>query len=204
MGMLPIFDEATQTGQNNRRAPVALFVIAVLLSCVVCAGVSPAMAGEETAKEIVLKWIGTMYGKKNVEHDALSTGRVVDAVEKYAHPDILIQLQTGWHSPVSGTREVRGKENVKKHYEAVKSLWQQKAEWFKVRIDEMIAEGDTVAVRRVRTYKDRKLKEVVTRTVTVFYKVKEGRSARFVCWSPALPVKRRSSPGGASLQESQT
>ncbi len=175
MGMAPIFDDATQTGQNNRRSQVAVCVIAVLLSCVVCSGVGVAMAGEETAREIVLKWIGAMYGKKSAENGALSTGNVVDAVEKYAHPDILIQLQTGWQSPVSGTREVRGKENVKKHYEAVKRLWQQKAEWFKVRVDEMIAEGDTVAVRGARTYKDRKSNDVMTRTVTVFYKVKDGK-----------------------------
>jgi hypothetical protein len=109
----------------------------------------------------------------------ISNGKI-DALDNLVQPDVLLQLQSDWVSPVSGTNQVIGKDNLKKHYEAFHSIWAKKAEWFKVNFkpeDDMIAEGDTVAVRYDRTYLDRKSKKVVNRTAMCFYKIKKGKIA---------------------------
>lgn len=109
----------------------------------------------------------------------ISNGKI-DALDNLVQPDVLLQLQSDWVSPVTGTNQVLGKDNLKKHYEAFHSIWAKKAEWFKVNFkpeDDMIAEGDTVAVRYDRTYLDRKSKKVVNRTAMCFYKIKDGKIA---------------------------
>ncbi len=103
--------------------------------------------------------------------------RKIAAIGDLFQPDVLLQLQSNWHSPVSGTSQVLGKDNLKKHYEAFFAIWDKKAEWFKTTIEEVIAEGDTVALRAARVYKDRKSKEVVNRTAMVFYNLKDGKIA---------------------------
>jgi ketosteroid isomerase-like protein len=103
--------------------------------------------------------------------------RKIDVIDELVQPDVILQLQSNWHSPVSGTNQVVGKDNFKKHYEAFFAVWDKKAEWFKVKEEEVVAEGDNVAVRSARVYMDRKSKEVVNRTAMVFYKFKEGKIA---------------------------
>ena len=150
MVTLPIRTELAPGCRSSKWTPVSLLVVAFLFSCIASAGVCSTMAGEgvsqgEKSKEIVLKWLEVAYKKKNA----------VGAIDKYAHPDILIKLQSYWKSPVSGTGEVRGKDDLKKHFEAVKHVLREKAEWYKIAVDEVIAEGDTVAVRGSGIYKDR-------------------------------------------------
>lgn len=109
----------------------------------------------------------------------ISNGRI-DALDNLVQPDALLQLQSDWISPVTGTNQVVGKDKLKQHYQAFHSIWAKKAEWFKVNFkpeDDMIAEGDTVAVRYDRTYLDRKSKKVVNRTAMCFYKIKDRKIA---------------------------
>jgi ketosteroid isomerase-like protein len=101
--------------------------------------------------------------------------RKIDVIDELVQPDVILHLQSNWRSPISGTSQVVGKDNLKKHYEAFFAIWDKKAEWFKTTIEEVIAEGDTVAVRAARVYKDRKSGAVVNRTAMVFYKLKDGK-----------------------------
>ncbi len=103
--------------------------------------------------------------------------RKIEAIDDLVQPDVVLQLQSNWHSPISGTSQVLGKDNFKKHYEAFFAIWDKKAEWFKTKVEEMVAEGDAVALRAERIYLDRKTKQVVNRTATVFYKFKQGKIA---------------------------
>lgn len=101
----------------------------------------------------------------------------IDAIDGSVQSDVLLQLQSNWHSLVSGTNQIIGKDILKKHYEAFHSLWDKKAEWFKAKVEDVIAEGDTVATGVDRVYMDRKSKKVVTRTGMGFFKLKEGKIA---------------------------
>ncbi len=107
--------------------------------------------------------------------------RKIEAIDDLVQPDVVLQLQSNWHSPISGTSQVLGKDNFKKHYEAFFAIWDKKAEWFKTKVEEVVAEGDAVALRAERIYLDRKTKQVVNRTATVFYKFKQGKiSAMYI------------------------
>ena len=149
----------------------AMLIVLVVLSLPTAKELLAATASEQSAnlsnnKAVVLKFV-----------EEVVTNRNIDAMDALVQPDVLLQLQSNWHSPVSGTREVRGIDNLKKHYEAFYSIWDKKAEWLKIKVEEMIAEGDTVAMRADRVYMDRKSKKVVNRTGMVFYHLKDGKIA---------------------------
>ena len=153
--------------------PFAISIVLVLLSFIT--------ATELLAQTNVEQ--GKLAANKALVHkfyeEVINNGKI-DALDDLVQPDVLLQLQSDWISPVTGTNKVIGTENLKKHYEAFHSIWAKKAEWFKVNFkpeDDMIAEGDTVAVRYHRTYLDRKSKKVVNRTATCFYKIKDGKIA---------------------------
>ncbi len=172
MAALLICRGSRQTWQPTR-LPFAVLVMLLVLSFV-------------TAKELLAQTDveqAKLAANKAVVHkfyeEVINNGKI-DALDDLVQPDVLLQLQSDWVSPVTGTNQVIGKDNLKKHYEAFHSIWAKKAEWFKVNFkpeDDMIAEGDTVAVRYNRTYLDRKSKEVVNRTATCFYKIKDGKIA---------------------------
>ncbi len=155
------------------RLPFAMLIVLLVLSFT-------------TAKELLAETDvdqAKLAANKAVVHkfyeEVINNGKI-DALDDLVQPDVLLQLQSDWVSPVTGTNRVTGKDNLKKHYEAFHSIWAKKAEWFKVNFkpeDDMIAEGDTVAVRYDRTYLDRKSKKVVNRTAMCFYKIKEGKIA---------------------------
>jgi len=151
--------------------PFAVLMVLLVLSLPTAKELLAATAVEQSAnvssnKVVVLKFI-----------EEVVTNRKIDVIEAFVQPDVLLQLQSNWHSPVSGTREVRGIDNLKKHYQAFYSIWDKKAEWLKIKVEEVIGEGDTVAVRADRVYMDRKSKKVVNRTGMVFYKLKDGKIA---------------------------
>jgi ketosteroid isomerase-like protein len=153
------------------RLPFAILVVLLILSFTpakeLLAETNVEQAKLAANKEVVHKFY----------EQVINNGKI-DALDDLVQPDVMLQLQSDWVSPVTGTNQVTGKDNLKKHYEAFHSIWAKKAEWFKVNFkpgDDMIAEGDTVAVRYDRTYLDRKSKKVVNRTAMCFYKVKEGK-----------------------------
>ncbi len=160
-----------QTFQSTRQPLIVILIILLVLSLTTTkellaetdAGQGANLASNKAA---VLKFV-----------EEVVTNRKIDLIDGLAQPDVLLQLQSNWYSPVSGTSQVIGKENFKKHYEAFFALWDKKAEWFKVKIEDVIAEGDTVAMRANRVYMDRKSKKVVARSGMSFFKLKEGKIA---------------------------
>ncbi len=169
MAALSICRRSRQTWRPTR-LPFAMLIVLLVLSFT-------------AAKELLAETDAKLAANKAVVHkfyeEVINNGKF-DALDDLVQPDVLLQLQSDWVSPVTGTSKVIGKDNLKKHYEAFHSIWAKKAEWFKVNFkpeDDMIAEGDTVAVRYDRTYLDRKSKKVVNRTAMCFYKIKEGKIA---------------------------
>ncbi len=160
-----------RTCQHGRLVPFAILIVLLVLSFSTAKDLLAETDVDQGAKlasnkPVVMKFIDEVVNNKNI-----------DAIDGLVQPDVLLQLQSNWHSPISGTSQVVGKDNWKKHYEAFFAVWDKKAEWFKTKVEEVVAEGDTVAVRAARVYKDRKSKEVVNRTAMVFYKFKEGKIA---------------------------
>ena len=169
MAELSIRRRFGQTHQPTMLAFAMLIVLVVLSSLTakeLLAETDVEQAKVTANKAVVLKFV-----------EEVVTNRKIDATDALVQPDVLLQLQSNWHSPVSGTREVRGIDNLKKHYEAFYSIWDKKAEWLKIKVEEVIGEGDTVAMRADRVYMDRKSKKVVNRTGMVFYHLKDGKIA---------------------------
>ncbi len=160
-----------QTRRPTRLLPIAMLLVLLVLSVVKATELFAGTSSEQAANlasnsAVVLKFVEEVLNNKKI-----------DAIDALVQPDVMLQLQSNWHSPVSGTSQVLGKDNLKKHYEAFFAIWDKKAEWFKVKVHEVVAEGDTVAVRADRIYMDRKAKKVVNRTAMVFYKLKQGKIA---------------------------
>ncbi len=171
MDMVSICGRSEQTCQPTRLPPIAILIVLLVLSVVTATELFAGTTSEQAAnlssnKAVVLKFVEEVLNNKKI-----------DAIDDLVQPDVLLQLQSNWHSPISGTNQVLGKDNFKKHYEAFFAIWDKKAEWFKIKVHEVVAEGDTVAVRADRIYMDRKSKNVVNRTVMVFYKLKHGKIA---------------------------
>jgi ketosteroid isomerase-like protein len=145
---------------------IVLLVLSLPAAHVLLAADVEKAANLSSNKEVALKFSEEVLNKRKIQ-----------AIDDLVQPDAILQLQSNWHSPISGTNQVIGKDNWKKHYEAFFAVWDKKAEWFKTKVEEVVAEGDTVAVRAERVYMDRKSKAVVNRTAMVFYKFKEGKIA---------------------------
>lgn len=162
-----------RSGQACRpnRQIFALLIALLVLSLAAATEIPAALAAEQGSKAASNKAIVLKYLEEVTQNWKM------DAIDACCQPDVLLQLQSNWHSPVSGTNQVRGNDNLKKHQEMVHSIWEKKAEWLKNSIEDVIAEGDTVAGRGSRVYKDRESKEVLTRTAMMFFKLKEGKIA---------------------------
>jgi ketosteroid isomerase-like protein len=159
-----------QACRDSRLLPFATVIMILVLSLPTANGLWAADV-EQAANLSGNKAVALKFAEEVLNN------RKIEAIDDLIQSDAILQLQSNWHSPVSGTSQVVGKDNWKKHYEAFFAIWDKKAEWFKTTIEEVIAEGDTVALRAARVYKDRKSKEVVNRTAMVFYKLKDGKIA---------------------------
>ena len=170
MDISSICTRSAQTSLPARLLPIAMAIVLLALSfstaTELLAETNAGQAKLDRNKAVVLKFEKEVFYNGNI-----------DAIDDMVQPDALLQLQSNWVSPVTGTNQVIGTDNWKKHFKAFHSIWAKKAEWFKTKNEDVIAEGDTVALRGERVYLDRKSKKVVTRTGMAFIKIKDGKIA---------------------------
>lgn len=183
--MVMQFSSVLSTGcQILCRFRKALMVVPLVLSLLCIAGINVVIAGGHDAdaeknKKIVMQWIEEVVKKGNLDHH-----------DANAHDDIKINLAHNWESPVNASNKLQGKDEVKKHFQAAQANWEKKAEDTGLEIDEIIAEGNTVAVRGHRFFKDLKTNTKVKLTGMGFYKIKDGKVAEIHVVYEAYPTAK--------------
>ncbi len=114
------------------------FCLSILTAAAVAFTPSSLRAGaqEEHNKELVRSWHEDML-------DVEKYGRM----DEVFHEDVVVTLSPGRISAVSGTNQVSGLENLKKHH----AIHSKKYD-FDFDIRQMIAEGDTVIAYMITTH----------------------------------------------------
>ena len=158
----------------SRRAAIAAAL--VLPAAAAAATTTSAQSGSEAASvDLVRRWAEEVVSPLQPQFSDL------------AHPDLMMELHGAGANADGTPRVLNGRPAVVAWFEQVKA---QHATPVSVRIDQIVAEGDTVALRAENNWTVRSeggSQQRRVKTIAAFYKVQDGKIAHIWRFTDRVP-----------------